>query len=74
MCKVINITVLKLEGTTGACSAKNISTKFLFDSLPARFVFKIILKFNFKLKPYYKDLRLYSYLYKISETIEENLL
>ena len=44
----MNTTVLKLEGTTEACSAKKISTKFLFDSLPARFGFKIFLKFNFK--------------------------
>ena len=33
-----------------ACSAKNISTKFLLYSLPARFVFKIILEFSFKVE------------------------
>ena len=67
--KAIKTTVLKLEETTEACSAKKISTKFLFNSLPARFVSKIFLKFNFKAEV----LRLCSYLYKISETIEEDL-
>ena len=52
--KAIGTTVLKLEGIVFflqiffACSVKNISTKFLFDILPARYVFKILLKFNFK--------------------------
>ena len=48
--KVINTTILKLKGTTEACSAKNSATKFLLDSLPARFLFKIILKFTFKVE------------------------
>ena len=58
-----------------ACSAKNISTKFLFDSLPARFVFKIFLKFDFKAEALLQRIKVaqFSYLYKISETIEEDL-
>ena len=42
--KVIDTIILKQGGTREFCSAKMYSRKFLFGSLPARFLFKINVK------------------------------